>query len=308
MSKMTQDELKYFLTNMKLIYQHGFSHSRNKSKLHRLLAIHNCHYVVEQIVRDQAKDITFKDALHKIGFEEIIKRVHKKKNIPDYNRLLDLNKIRNGAEHLNIIPDVDTVRFHAKIVSDFLKWSYENYYEVDYESLALEDMILDAPIRRVMLEAKALLEKNDLQKASAKMYEALAAFKFMSFGFLSDPRVRGIAFGGRKLSNLLADLAFKIILADDEVALKKIMNIKTEYAWAKNEKFGVQSIWESTSFKNKEEANEHYEEILNIILTYQDRMPPSIWRTKSSFRANFYADFKVITCKNSKSYSKKLKN
>jgi hypothetical protein len=281
MSKMTHDVLKYFLTNMKLIYEHGFSHSRHKSKLHRLLAIHNCHYVVEQIIRDQAKDMTFKDALHKIGFEEIIKKVHEKQNIQDYNRLLKLNKIRNEAEHSNIFPDVDTVRHYVRIVGDFLKWSYENYYEVDYESLALEDMILDAPIRRVMLEAKALIEKNDLQKASAKMYEGLAAFKFMSFGFLSDPRVSGIAFGGRKLSNLLADLAFKIILADDEVALKKIMNIKTEFAWVKNGKFGVQSIWEGAPFKNKEEANQHYEIILNIILTYQDRMPASIWRVKN---------------------------
>lgn len=277
---MTQDELKLFLTNMKLIYQHGYSHSRNKSRLHRLLAIHNCHYVVEQIIRERAEDMPFRGALHKIGFEEIIKKIHKKQNIQDYYRLLELNKIRNDAEHLNIIPDVDTVRFYVKIVGDFLKWSYKNYHEVDYESLALEDMILDAPIRRVMLEAKSLIEKNDLQRASAKMYEALAAFKFMSFGFLSDARIREVTFEGISLANLLADLGFKIILAQDESALNKIMPIRTYFAWAKNGKFGVQSIWQSIPFKNKEEATEHYEDILNIILTYQDRMPASIWRTK----------------------------
>lgn len=56
---MTKNEIRLFLTNMKLIFQHGLSHSRRKSKLHRLLAIHNCHYVVEQIIRDQAKNMTF---------------------------------------------------------------------------------------------------------------------------------------------------------------------------------------------------------------------------------------------------------
>jgi len=276
---MTQDELKLFLTNMKLIYQHGVSHSKNKSKMQRLFAIHNCHYVVEQAIREQAKNMTFKNALHKIGFEAIIKRVHKKKSIPDYNRLLDLNKIRNNAEHLNIIPDIDTVRFYVKIVGDFLTWSYKECYGVDYESLALEDMILDVPIRNVMLEAKALVEKNDLPNASKKMYEGLGAFKFVSFGFLSDPRVQGISFRGIDFPNLLADLAFKVIIADDESALRKIMLIGTKFT-TKNGKIIVQSVYPQPQFKGKEEANQHYEEILNIILTYQDKMPSFIWRTK----------------------------
>jgi len=264
---------------MKLIYQHGVSHSKNKSKIQRLLAVHHCHYVVEQIIREQAKDMAFENALHKIGFEAIIKKVHRKKNIPDYNRLLDFNKIRNNAEHLNIIPDIDTVRFYAKIVGDFLTWSYREYYGVHYESLALEDTILDVPTRKVMFEAKALVEKNDLPNASKKMYEALGAFKFMSFGFLSDPRVQGISFGGIDFPNLLADLAFKIIVADDESALRKIMLIGTKFT-TKNGKIVVQSVYPQPQFKDKEEAKQHYEEILNIILTYQDRMPSFIWRTK----------------------------
>lgn len=274
---MTQDELKNFLTSMKLIYQHGVSHSKHKSNIHRLFAIHNCHYAVEQIIRERAKDMTFKAALHKIGFEEVIKKVHKKQNIPYYNRLLDLNKIRNNAEHLNIFPDVDAVRFYVKLVGDFLRWSYENYYQVDYDLLALEDVILDAPIRRAMLEAKLYMEKDDLKGASARMYEALGAFKFMSFGFLSDSRVRGLSIMGINFSNILADLAFKIILAGDEPALKKIMPIRTDYEMKKG-KIGVKSVYPVPAFKNKEQAMKEYEEILNIILTYQDRMPDFIWR------------------------------
>lgn len=275
---MAQDELITFLTNMKLIYQHGVSHSRNKSKLHRLLAIHNCHYVVEQIIRERAKDMPFNDALHKIGFEEIIKRVNLKENIPDYTRLLDLNNDRNSAEHSFRTPDTETVGFYTRIVGDFLKWSYKTYFSVDYESLAFEDMIYDVPIRKAMLDAKALIEKNDLSNASKKMYEALAAFKFMSFGFLSDPRVQGISFGGIDFPNLLADLAFKIIMADDESSFRKIMLIGTKYTAIIEGKVGVQSVYPQPQFKDKEEANQHYEDILNIILTYQDRVPNFIWR------------------------------
>jgi hypothetical protein len=265
---------------MKLIYQHGVSHSRVISRTNRLFAIHNCHYVVEQIVRERAKDIYFEKALHEINFKEIIKKVHEKQNIPDYDRLLILNLLRNDAEHRNIIADIDTVRFHVRIVGDYLKWSYKNYFGFDYESLALEDMILDAPTRRVMREAKFLIEKGELKKASSKMFEGLGAFKFMSFGFLSDPRIKGVVFKGIDLSILLADLAFKIILAQDESALSKLMPIRTYFETTKG-KIGVKSEYPVPVFKNRQEARVHYEDILSIILTYQDRMPPSIWRKKS---------------------------
>jgi len=280
MMKMTQDKPTIFLTNMKLIYQHGVSHSKNNFKIHLLFAIHNCHYVVEQILRQRAKDFSFTGELHKIGFEKIIKRVNKKKNIPYYNDLLELNKIRNPAEHLNIFPDADKVRVYVEIVGKFLKWSYKNYYKVDYESLALEDMIHDVHIKRVMLEAKKHIGKNDLINASNKMYEALGAFKFVSFGFLSDPRIAKIAFDGISLANILADLAFKIIIAQDEPALKKLMAIRTKFTWVKDGQFGVHSVWQGKPFKDKEEAMKDYEDILHIILTYQDKMPLSIWRKK----------------------------
>jgi len=235
---------------------------------------------VEQILRQRAKDFSFTGELHKIGFEKIIKRVNKKKNIPYYNDLLELNKIRNPAEHLNIFPDADKVRVYVEIVGKFLKWSYKNYYKVDYESLALEDMIHDVHIKRVMLEAKKHIGKNDLINASNKMYEALGAFKFVSFGFLSDPRIAKIAFDGISLANILADLAFKIIIAQDEPALKKLMAIRTKFTWVKDGQFGVHSVWQGKPFKDKEEAMKDYEDILHIILTYQDKMPLSIWRKK----------------------------
>lgn len=276
---MAQDEVRSFLTNMKLIYQHGVSHSKIKSKINLMFAIHNSHYVVEQILRERAKDTKFSDALHKIGFEEIVKRVNEKQNIQDYNRLLQLNKIRNDAEHLNIIPDIDDVRFYVKIAGDFLKWSYKNYYDVEYDLLNLEDMIQDAPIRRVMLEAKAYIEKNELPNASQKMYEGLGALKFMFFRFFADVSLEGIRFSdGNSLADLLADLAFKMLIAEDESTLMKFLQIRTKFKLEEGKPVIVESVYPIIPFKDKEEANEHYQEILNIILTYQNRVPPFVWR------------------------------
>ncbi len=278
---MTEEIIKPFLINMKLIYQHGLSHSKIKSKTNLMLAVHNSHYVVEQILRDRAKDMKFSDALHKIGFEEIIRRVNEKQNIQDFNRLLQLNKIRNDAEHLNIVPSSDDVKFFVKIAGDFLNWSCKNYYNVEYESLNLENLIQDAPIKRVMLEAKSHIENNELPQASQKMYEGLGALKFMFFRFFSDVRLEGIRFSdGNSLADLLADLAFKMLIAEDESTLMKFLQIRTKFELEEGKPVIVKSFYPLIPFKDKEEAAEHYQEILNIILTYQDRVPPFVWRTK----------------------------
>lgn len=276
---LTQEEIKPFLINMKLIYQHGLSHSKIKSKIHLLLAIHNSHYVVEQIIREQAKDMAFNNALHKIGFDEIAPKVNQKKNIPYFQRLIQLNKIRNDAEHQNIIPDIDDVGFYVRITGDFLKWSYKNYYDIDYDSLNLEDMIHDVPIRNTMLEARASIEKNDLPNASKKMYESLGALKFMFFRFFADLRFEEIHFkNGNSMADLLADLAFKMLIAEDESTLTKFLQIRTKFKLEEGKPIMVESVYPIIPFKDKDEANEHYQDILSIILTYQNRVPPSIWR------------------------------
>lgn len=276
---MTQNEVKPLLINLKLIYQHGAAHSRIKSKTNMMFAIHNSHYVVEQILRERARDMEFSNSLHKIGFEEIAKKVNEKQNIQDFSRLLQLNKIRNDAEHLNIVPSFEDVGFFVKIVGDFLAWSYKNYYNIEYESLNLEDMINDVPIRNVMLEARSYIEKNELPKASQKMYEGLGALKFMFFRFFSDLRLEGIRFpDGNSLADLLADLAFKMLIAEDESALMKFFQIRTKFRLEEGKPVVVESVYPIVPFKDKEEASEHYQDILNIILTYQDRVPPSVWR------------------------------
>jgi hypothetical protein len=263
---------------MKLLYKHGVSHSKNKSKLNRLLALHNSHYVVEQILRERAKDNPFTGALHQIGFADILKKVNEKNNIPDFNRLVELNNDRNDAEHYFNVPDGETINLYIRVVGDFLRWSYKNFFDIEYESLILEDMIYDVPIKKAMLDAKAFIEQNDLRNAILKIYEALGAFKFIWFGYLSDPRLVGHTFGGLNFTNLVADLAFKIILSEDETTLAKLMSIGTDFTTDQGNVTGIKSVYSPRVPKDKEEANNEYDEILNIILSYQDRVPSSFWR------------------------------
>ncbi|MBY9021864.1 MAG: hypothetical protein KGD67_12475, partial [Candidatus Lokiarchaeota archaeon] len=65
-----------------------------------------------------------------------------------------------------------------------------------------------------------------------------------------------------------------------ESALKKIMLVKTKFTTKNGKVTGVKSFYPEPKFRDKEEAKEHYEQILNIILTYQEKMPSYVWRTK----------------------------
>jgi hypothetical protein len=129
-----------------------------------------------------------------------------------------------------------------------------------------------------------LIKENDFSSASKKMYEALGAFKFMWVGYLFDIRLMGLAAKGIDLTNILADLAFKIILADNEEALTKMMIIRSRVE-EKEGKIRTESEYPVPILKSQDEAKQHYEDILSIILTYQDRVSTSLWRALNKSRS-----------------------
>ena len=262
--------VKSFLMDMKRLYQHGVLTSKNPSRFQRRLTIHFIHYVVEQILREKAKDIEFTGNLAKISFEDAIKKLHKRMSIPDYVRLLDLNTMRNNAQHKNIVASKEDVDFQVKIVEGFLKWSYKNYFECDYDSLKFEDFITDEEIRKLMIRASEFIAVKDFKSASEKMNVALANFKSKLFAFFADPRLRNVPIGGIPLTEVLADLTLKIFFSNDPHSLKRLTAIPTRYI----EKNGQRPVlWNVrfTGFQTEEEARKEYDTILSIILTYQDR-------------------------------------
>ena len=69
-----------------------------------------------------------------------------------------------------------------------------------------------------------------------------------------------------------ADLAFKIILSEDQHTLKKLLQIQSRWIM-EDEILKPISGYSFYEFKDKEEALIEYDAILNIILNYQDKVP-----------------------------------
>lgn len=144
------------------------------------------------------------------------------------------------------------------------------------------ERIYDKPIRRCMLKAVEFIEQRKFEQAAQKIYEALAAFKFILFEFFSDFRVTGVEFKkmGLKIDfpNLLADLAFKIVFGGDEQALRLLMGIGSDLKVTADGRVHTASKYSFPKPKTDKEAWSHYNNILRIILAYQDRIPRSKWR------------------------------
>jgi len=144
------------------------------------------------------------------------------------------------------------------------------------------EKIHDEQIKNCMLRATKLIDLGELKEASNKIYEALAAFIFMMVGFFSDFRVADIKFEKmtREIDfpNLLADMAFKIIFGGDERAFNLLMNIGSNLRPTPEGEVQSISTYSYPILKDKNEVWEHYNEVLRIILSYQDRIPRSKWR------------------------------
>lgn len=266
------NERENFLMDMKRLYKQGALTSKSPDRFQRRLAIHYIHFVVEQILREKARDYHFQGRLLEQGFEKIIKKLNREMSIPDYERLATLNEMRNSAQHRNTVASKEDVDFQVKIVESFLKWSYKNYFQCDYDSLSFESFITDEKIRENMVEAHKLIEKKDFKPASEKMNLALALFKTKLFTFFADYRLRKSVIDGIPLTDILADLTMKIFLSNDPSTLNKLSKTRTVYIEPNPEgqPLVVYNVM-FTDFRTEEEANQEYDAILNIILTYQDR-------------------------------------
>lgn len=266
----TSSDVKIFLMDMKRLYQYAVQVSKTPSRFQGRIAIHFLHYVVEQVLREKAQDYIFNGRLSEVGFEKIIQKLNQKMNIPDYERLLSLNTMRNNAQHQNMVTTKEDVDFQVKIVESFLRWSYKNYFRCIYDDLNFESFISDESIRKDMLEASKLIDAKDFKLASGKMNCALAKFKTKLFAFFADYRLRNYSIEGIPLTEILADLTLKIFLSNDLYTLNKLSHTRNLYI-DQNSQISPAYTVMFTDFETAEEARNEYDAILTIILTYQDR-------------------------------------
>lgn len=260
---------KEFLVDMKLMFEHGRSHATKNSRLNRRIAVHHLHFVVEQVLREKAKHSRFSNSLQRIGFEDIIKKLNKTKTIPDFNRLLELNTLRNNIQHHDQICGNEEVKLYTLVTEDFLKWSYKNYFKKNFERLKTEDLINNEEIKRILISSKNKIAKKDKQEAMRLMYDALGKFKLILFNYFFESRALSLSLAGKPLTIVLFDICLKTLFCNDVNTLKKLLNIACS---AKKE--GNNIILEYALDFNVpdtlDKVKEEYDDILNLILTYQD--------------------------------------
>jgi len=142
--------------------------------------------------------------------------------------------------------------------------------------------IRDIPSRNCMIKAKDFVEKGDLKLASANMFEALAAFKFLLVNHFADFRTVDMKFVklGRNidLPNLFSDFAIKIILGNDEQGIRLLFSIGSSLV-VKNNTVVSKSQYPVPLFKDEAMAMDYFNKILRVITEYQDRVPASVWRS-----------------------------
>jgi hypothetical protein len=143
------------------------------------------------------------------------------------------------------------------------------------------EKIHDVLIRNCMLEASNFIQGDLKQEASARISEALGAFKFLLVGHFADFRTVDMEFKkfGMKIDipNLFADFAIKIICGNDEGAIRLLLMISSKLE-ARDGVIKSQSNYPIFNFGNKGDVITYFKEVLRVILTYQDSIPLSIWR------------------------------
>jgi hypothetical protein len=210
--------------------------------------------------------------LQKIGYEEILKKLNTKMAIPYFDRLIELDTMRNNAQHRGLIADQVDVSVHIAAAEDFLKWSYGKYFHSDYDGLREEDLIVEKSVREALLRARGFIDQDNLSEAAKDMFGALGYFKAKLFQFYTDPRTMGEEFSGIDMPNLFFENTLKILFSDDMYTLRRLLDLGA-VRWRKQDDGNIVIYyeWRYPSFTSKDQAHQEYQKILEIILNYQDR-------------------------------------
>ena len=79
------------------------------------------------------------------------------------------------------------------------------------------------------------------------------------------------------MPNLIGDLAIKLIFKNDSKAIKLLMSIGSHFDISENQVKTVSNYYYPINPDEKTARNQ-YNEILRIILEYQDYVPKFVWR------------------------------
>jgi len=125
-----------------------------------------------------------KDTFPKI-FKEINKYERDKGSgspLLNEQQLYHFNSIRNSIKHKGIMPNVPKTKPLVASVTEFFEICCEKYFDLDWTSLSLVDLIKKEEIRKEMIEIEKMITKKEYKEALNKM--AIIKFKVFDEGHL----------------------------------------------------------------------------------------------------------------------------
>ncbi len=176
------------LSLCKQLYLHGERLSRQLDPLSKMIAVHNMHNSIELFLRslflsfsirpEKQLNIDFESMLSEVDSAEVFKSAGKK--IPYRAELRNLNQLRNHVQHHAIEPEESSMDYWRTFSRQFLAESFLQYYDLDFATFSMNNLLGDDILRHCLQFARAQLKENNLEKAVSL---AALAFELSAFGF-----------------------------------------------------------------------------------------------------------------------------
>ncbi len=140
--------------------------------------------------KDQAGFVTHIECLQKAGV-----------SVPNAPKLLELNKARVGFKHYGNLPASSEAKKFQGYVEDFFRAAIPDHFGIEFDSLSLVDLVVDAKVREHIKVAERQIGAGEFKEAAGE----LARAKTLLFSALHKyiPRVdRGLGDADRVLNSL----------------------------------------------------------------------------------------------------------
>ncbi len=170
----------------KEFYLHGLEHSRLKSPLNRMIAIHNFHNSLEIVLRsiflyheirpEKQLNIDFESMLNAIDSFQSFKENNVK--LPYRQELRSLNQIRNMVQHQAVEPEESTLDDWRVFTIRFLREAFDTYFSINFDEVTSIHFIHNKDLKNLLLTGNKL---NNINKYLDSVVAAKLAFIYASY-------------------------------------------------------------------------------------------------------------------------------
>lgn len=157
-----------FLLDLKALMEHAILHQQSGTKLDMRLAINHAHQAVELTLRKKAELL----GENPFGFPDVMKALKGHVKIPYERQMEELNKTRTLIQHYGTTPNDNDARRLIFVARDFLAEFWKEAFGVDYDDVSLFDLITNAKVKELLVEAAKGVKAGNHDKTAANSVQA----------------------------------------------------------------------------------------------------------------------------------------